>query len=189
MKTNYIERLLEPELLFGLTVRFFGVFAVLIILMAVLYISGWLFTKYRDKEKETNSGGHSGTPAATEKYPPPPPPAADTALMKTPGSVASGEEATAIALCIRESLEDGSLVVSEPPSEAAVAIALALSDRSGDHIIPLQSYGTPDPLPSGSGRRESPWKLLGRQEAISRNDPWTGRWSAGRVTTNRERKT
>ena len=40
-----VERLSNPEVLFGLAVRFFGVFIVLIIVMIVLYLSGWVFQR------------------------------------------------------------------------------------------------------------------------------------------------
>jgi hypothetical protein len=174
---TYMQRLMEPELLFGLAVRFFGVFTVLIILMLVLYLSGWIFTRYKEKKEQQGSGGPSGTSGTTEKTPIRGA-ASGAPSMETTAPQASGEAAAAIALCVQESLADGSLVASKVPAEdeVAAAIALALSDSSTDQVFPQQRYGSPAPfLPQGNGHRESPWKLLGRQEAISRNNPWTGR--------------
>lgn len=47
------ERLSDPELLFGLMVRFFGVFAVLIIVMIGIWLSGRIFVRLK-KEPETD---------------------------------------------------------------------------------------------------------------------------------------
>ncbi len=52
------ERLTDPELLFGLMVRFFGVFAVLIIIMIGIWLSGLLFIRL--KEKPETDGDLSG---------------------------------------------------------------------------------------------------------------------------------
>jgi Na+-transporting methylmalonyl-CoA/oxaloacetate decarboxylase gamma subunit len=62
MEKTYLDRLMEPELIFGLAVRFFGVFAVLIILMAFMYLSGWLFTRYKERMDQQGPAGPSPAP-------------------------------------------------------------------------------------------------------------------------------
>jgi len=183
-----LERMLEAKLLFGLAVRFFGVFAVLILLMVILYATGWFFSRYMTGEKKTPQGqGEGASPAASTTEKPVQATDASPAAMEAP---VSGEVAAAIALGIRESA--GSLAASGFPvaGEVAAAVAMALSAHPGAHLFPLQHYGTMDSAsrPSGGDHQESPWKLLGRQEAISRNNPWTGRRRTDRETTNREPK-
>jgi len=50
-----MERLSNPEVLFGLAVRFFGVFIVLIIVMVVLYFAGLVFQRLEKKDGPNNN--------------------------------------------------------------------------------------------------------------------------------------
>jgi len=188
METSYLERLMNPELLFGLAVRFFGVFVVLIVLMLILYLSGWILQRF------AAAAGPAGAAPPPRKQaapgPAPRPSKGSAAAPAEPSAPAvSDETAAVIALCIQASLEDGSLAAGVGPShdEVAAAVALALSDPCLEPVLSPQRYGTPEPLAaSGGGVRESPWKLLGRQEAFSRNDPWAIRRAGDREPTHRE---
>ena len=57
---HVLERLSNPEVLFGLAVRFFGVFAVLIIVMIVLQLTGWFFQRLERKAEGLPSPAGSG---------------------------------------------------------------------------------------------------------------------------------
>ena len=60
------ERLTDPELLFGLAVRFFGVFVVLIIVMIGIWLSGLLFIRLK-KEPEAGEESPGETPPAPDE--------------------------------------------------------------------------------------------------------------------------
>ena len=93
-----MERLSNPEVLFGLAVRFFGVFIVLIIVMIVLYLSGWLFQRLEEKEKEPPS-----PPKPTPQKTP------TGAVGTSPGSTVPDEVAVAVALALNVVAEEQGL--------------------------------------------------------------------------------
>ncbi len=130
-------RLTDPELIFGLAVRFFGVFIVLIIVMIGIWISGKIFTRIQENAKDRVAGsqGGQGQPAAQ-------------AISPAAGSAESA--------------------VTE---ETAAVIALSLSRYLGEQ--PQSFVFTAGQSTSSSGQ-DSAWKLVGRQEAFSRNIPWSG---------------
>lgn len=142
---NSWDRLTDPALMFGLAVRFFGVFIVLIIVMIGIWLSGKIFIRMQENAKNRNAGsqGAQGQPAAQAISPggaPPPSPAA-------------GSSETAV------------------PEETAAVIALSLARYLGEQ--PQGFVFTAGQSSSSSGQ-DSTWKLLGRQEAFSRNVPWSG---------------
>lgn len=150
-----MERLSNPEVLFGLAVRFFGVFIVLIIVMMVLYLTGWLFQRLERKAEEVPS-------PADPVSPPPKPTPQETptqAVSASPGSAVPDEVAVAVAL---------SLV----PDEVAVAVALALTEA-------VEEKGLAPRLFAQTGARTaweepgSAWKLVGRQHALFRKTSLT----------------
>jgi len=143
-----VERLSNPEVLFGLAVRFFGVFIVLIIVMIVLYLSGWVFQRLEKKGQEPSS------PAGPASSPPKPaPPETPTEAVGTsPGSAVPDEVAIAIALAM-------------VPDEVAVAVALALTEAVEERgSVPLSS--TRGSTPSACEQPGSAWKLVGRQQGL-----------------------
>ena len=145
-----MERLSNPEVLFGLAVRFFGVFIVLIIVMIVLYLSGWVFQRLEKKAQETPSLSDP-TPSPPKSTPNRTPP---EAVSTSPGSTVPDEVAIAIALAM-------------VPDEVAVAVALALAEAVEERdSVPLLSART-----STLGAWEQPgsaWKHLGRQQGLFR---------------------
>jgi len=178
-----LERLLDEQLYFGLMVRFFGVFVVLGILMAFLYLSGWIFSRMGDRDKKEASGGPSTKGSGTGK--PVPVPAPDISCLDSREPVPE-EVAAVVARSLHQAAgvraASGFLV----SGETAAAVALALSDPRNEHPFSGPHHRTTDLPPIGRDYRESPWKLLGRQEAVSRNNPWTGRPRTGREITHRE---
>ena len=140
-----VERLSNPEVLFGLAVRFFGVFIVLIIVMIVLYLSGWVFQRLEKKAQEASSPTPSppkSTPQATPRE----------AVPTSPGSTVPDEVAIAIALAM-------------VPDEVAVAVALALTEAVEERgSVPLSS--TRGSTPSACEQPASAWKLVGRQQGL-----------------------
>lgn len=184
-----LERLLEADLLFGLAVRFFGVFAVLLVLMLFMYASGWVFRRYMGGEKDPAAAAQAERGGALPDVP-----TRVSGVSSSPGddvAPVSGEVAAVVALCIRDSAASLAATGLPVPGETAAAIALALSAHPGEDSIPLHRHGSVAPaafFPSRDCREQSPWTLLGRQESLSRNDPWTGRRSADREPTNREPK-
>jgi hypothetical protein len=150
-----MERLSNPEVLFGLAVRFFGVFIVLIIVMIVLYLSGWLFQRLEKKTEEPSS------PAAPASSPPKSTPQATPteAVSTSPGSTVPDEVAIAIALAM-------------VPDEVAVAVALALTEAVEERgSVPLLS--TPGSTPAAWEQPGSGWKLVGRQQGLFRKTSLT----------------
>jgi hypothetical protein len=145
-----MERLSNPEVLFGLAVRFFGVFIVLIIVMIVLYLSGWVFQRLEEKEKEAAS------PAPPAPSPPKPAPQegpAQTGQTFT-GSTVPDEVAVAIAMAM-------------VPDEVAVAVALALTETVEDRsAVPL--LAALGPTPAAWEQPGSAWKMVGRQQGLFR---------------------
>jgi hypothetical protein len=150
-----MERLSNPEVLFGLAVRFFGVFVVLIIVMIVLWLTGYVFQWLEKKPEEAAS------PAAPA--PPPPEPAAEQRPTQgagtRPGATVPDEVAIAIALAM-------------VPDEVAVAVAMALHETAEERGF----------APSTSARAAAPdrweqpgsgWKLVGRQQALYRKTSLT----------------
>ena len=145
-----MERLSNPEVLFGLAVRFFGVFIVLIIVMIVLQLSGWLFQRLDKKAQEA--------PPPADPAPSPPkstPQETPTeAVSASPGSTVPDEVAIAIALAM-------------VPDEIAAAVALALTEAVEERgSVPLLS--THGSTPSAWEQPGSAWKLMGRQQALFR---------------------
>jgi hypothetical protein len=150
-----MERLSNPEVLFGLAVRFFGVFIVLIIVMIVLHLSGWLFQRLEKKTEEPSS------PAAPASSPPKSTPQATPteAVSTSPGSTVPDEVAIAIALAM-------------VPDEVAVAVALALTEAVEERgSVPLLS--TPGSTPAAWEIPGSAWKLVGRQQGLFRKTSLT----------------
>jgi hypothetical protein len=143
-----VERISNPEVLFGLAVRFFGVFIVLIIVMIVLYLSGWLFQRLEKKAQEPSS------PTVPASSPPKPTPqeAPTEAVSTSPGSTVPDEVAIAIALAM-------------VPDEVAVAVALALSEaveeRGSVPLLPARGS-----TPAGWEQPGNAWKLVGRQQGL-----------------------
>ena len=143
-----VERLSNPEVLFGLAVRFFGVFIVLIIVMIVLYLSGWVFQRLEKKAQEPSS------PAGPASSPPKPTPqeTPTEAVSTSPGSTVPDEVAIAIALAM-------------VPDEVAVAVTLALTEAVEERgAVPLLS--TRASTPAASEQPGSAWKLVGRQQGL-----------------------
>jgi len=143
-----MERLSNPEVLFGLAVRFFGVFIVLIIVMIVLYLSGWLFQRLEEKEK------------APPSPPKPTPQKTPTGAVGTsPGSTVPDEVAAAVALAM-------------VPDEVAVSVALALNEAAEEQGLaprPFAQAGAPASWEEPGGA----WKLMGRQQALCRKTSLT----------------
>ena len=143
-----MERLSNPEVLFGLGVRFFGVFIVLIIVMIVLYLTGWVFQRMERKEEEASSPADPA-PSPTKPTPVETP---SEAVNTSPGSTVPDEVAVAIALAM-------------VPDEVAVAVALALNEATEERGLALRP-------PAQAGARTawdepgSAWKLVGRQQAL-----------------------
>jgi len=153
--SHVVERLSNPEVLFGLAVRFFGVFMVLIIVMIVLHSTGWLFRRFDRKAEESASpaGPASAPPKSSAKQPPMEP------VRTSPGSTVPDEVAIAIAL---------SLV----PDEVAVAVAMALAEAVEERV-PLPFPSTRGAIPTAWQQPASPWKLMGRQQALFRKTALT----------------
>jgi Na+-transporting methylmalonyl-CoA/oxaloacetate decarboxylase gamma subunit len=143
--SHALERLSHPEVLFGLAVRFFGVFIVLTIVMVILQLVGTVFKRLETGTEETPS------PAARAR----PPGAAAT----SPDSRVPDEVAVAVALAL-------------VPDEVAVAVALALAEAADEHgVAPrlaARAVYPPDRQEPGSA-----WKLLGRQQALYRKTSLT----------------
>jgi len=169
------QRLQDPQLLFGLAVRFFGVFIVLIIVMIGIWLLGHLFRRIESSARsrgsstaKTSASDQSGTPpsgrALTE-------PAREDSIPD--------EVVAAIALQIEKARDDGTLAasVTPVPQEVAAAISLALQASEGMCEVPTQGSGLAGRITTWQ-EAEGSWKLMGRQEAISRNDPWAGRWGS-----------
>ncbi len=143
-----VERLSNPEVLFGLAVRFFGVFIVLIIVMIVLYLSGWVFQRLEKKAQEAPSSADPATspPKSTPQETP------TEAVSTSPGSTVPDEVAIAIALAM-------------VPDEVAVAVALALTEAVEERgSVPLLS--TRGSTPAAWEQPGSAWKLVGRQQGL-----------------------
>ena len=145
-----MERLSNPEVLFGLAVRFFGVFIVLIIVMMVLYLTGWVFQRLEKKEEvalspaDPASSPLKSTPQETPTEP----------IRTSPGSTVPDEVAIAIALAM-------------VPDEVAVAVALALTEAVEERgSVPLLS--TRGSTPTAWEQPGSAWKLVGRQQGLFR---------------------
>jgi len=166
------DRITSPELMFGLAVRFFGVFIVLIIVMIGIWVSGLIFKKLEEAQKSRTSTppgqGGAGIQPVTEGSPLPTPPEAS-------GPPVSQEVAAVIALNVQEAHRQGKLLVTAPsvPPEVAVAISMAVSRYRKEEYTPYPLSERPEPTPSWRAVASS-WRLLGRQEAFSRNIPWTG---------------
>jgi len=143
-----MERLSNPEVLFGLAVRFFGVFVVLIIVMIVLYLTGRIF---QSLEKKTEEGASA---VGTEGPPPQPTPTETSgkAAGTSPGSDVPGEVAAAVAL-------------SMVPDEVAVAVALALTEIAEERGFSPRLSARAG-VPAVWEEPGSAWKLVGRQQAL-----------------------
>jgi hypothetical protein len=153
--SQVMERLSNPEVLFGLAVRFFGVFIVLIIVMIILYLTGRLFQGFDKTTEEAPS------PAGTGKPPPKPTPQEThtEAVSASPGSAVPDEVAIAVALAL-------------VPDEVAVAVALALAEAAEETGLaprPFAQTGTPTAWEEPG----SAWKLVGRQHALFRKTSLT----------------
>ena len=145
-----MERLSNPEVLFGLAVRFFGVFIVLIIVMIVLYLSGWVFQRMEEKAQAASS-----PPSPPPSPPKPAPQETPTEPVQTSsGSAVSDEVAIAIALAM-------------VPDEVAVAISLALTEAVEERgsAPALSALGS---TPTAWEQPGSAWKLVGRQQGLFR---------------------
>jgi hypothetical protein len=143
-----LERLSNPEVLFGLAVRFFGVFIVLIIVMIVLYLSGWVFQRLEKQAQEPSSPADPASSPST----PPPRETPTESLRTSPGSTVPDEVAIAIALAM-------------VPDEVAIAIALALTEAAEERgSVPLLS--TRGSTPTAWEQPGSAWKLVGRQQGL-----------------------
>ena len=149
-----MERLSNPEVLFGLAVRFFGVFIVLIIVMIVLYLSGWLFQRLEEKAKATPSP--ADPPPARPKSTPQETPTG--AAGTPPGSTVPDEVAAAVALAM-------------VPDEVAVAVTLALNEAAEEQGLAPRPFAQAG-APSWEEPR-SAWKLMGRQQALCRKTSLT----------------
>jgi hypothetical protein len=143
-----MERLSNPEVLFGLAVRFFGVFIVLIIVMIVLYLTGWIFQRIEEKEQEAASADDKGGPP----HPTPTGTSAE-AVGTSPGSDVPGEIAAAVAL-------------SMVPDEVAVAVALALNETAEERGLALRLSAQAG-VPAAWEEPGTAWKLVGRQQSLS----------------------
>lgn len=153
--SHVLERLSNPEVLFGLAVRFFGVFIVLIIVMIVLHLTGKVFQGLDTKEEDAPS------PATPRGSPPKPAPTGTPAEVggTTPGSTVPDEIAIAVALAL-------------VPDEVAIAVALALTEATEQKSLsprPLAKAGTP----AAWEEPGSAWKLVGRQQALFRKTSLT----------------
>ena len=191
MTDIWIERMTDPDLLIGLGFRFFGVFAVLIIVMIGIWVMSFVIRRW-----ETAGGFGAFRPLPRRAVPEPAPlspsvgSAAETRPSERYSDDVSGETATAIALALEAARRQGSVTTSTTPTaEVAAVIGLALAA----HRTSGQTSTAPNPGSqpcTGQGQRtDSPWKVLARQEAISRNDPYAGRWGAARGKANREQET
>jgi hypothetical protein len=153
--SHIVERLSNPEVLFGLGVRFFGVFIVLIIVMIVLQLTGRLFQRLDGKAEELPSRADlvSARPGSFPRETP------VEAVPTSPGPAVPDEVAIAIAL-------------SMVPDEVAVAVAMALTETVEERAsMPLLS--APGAIPTAWEPPVSPWKLMGRQQALFRKTSLT----------------
>ena len=162
-----VERLSNPEVLFGLAIRLLGVFIILVIVMLAIYLLGYVFMKLEKPQEQTASHDVPEGPSAR-----PAPPAdvgtspasrvPDEAAARLPLAPVPDDAAVAIALAL-----------SMIPDDAAVAIALALNEA-----VEARSY-PPHPVsrqqvPSAAWEEPgSAWKLLGRHEALFRKTSLT----------------
>ena len=189
----YLERLLNEELLFGLVIRFLGVFAVLFILMMIMYATGRLFRWYDDRGKKAAA-------------PVPPPegedgdslPVGPVPIPVHPGSHETapppGEVVAAVALAIEHA--GASLPASGLPVTGEVAAAIAMALPAGPRAL-RERAGRPELsgdaasvlLQTGRVPDHSPWKILGRQDAFLGGEPWGARRRADRNPTDREGRT
>ncbi len=145
-----VERLSNPEVLFGLAVRFFGVFIVLIIVMIVLYLTGWVFHRLDKKRQAARSAADAGGPlpeSVSEKGP------VQTGAA-SPGSTVPDEVAVAVALALI-------------PDEAAVAVALALTEAADEQGSGLH-HTAGARVPTVWEEPGNTWKIVGRQQALFR---------------------
>lgn len=184
METTWLERLTNPDLIFGLAVRFFGVFLVLIIVMIGIWLVGLLFVWMEQSSKKKISGSLPEGLPVTEKGLAKP---RKTAEQGTQSDVPE-EVAAVVALHLQESEEGAALVAEGGPvqGEVAAAISLSLARYLEEQGSGLPAAGRLPPIHEHSPHRqdqESPWKLLGRQETFSRRNPlpsakagnWRGR--------------
>ncbi len=145
-----MERLSDPEVLFGLAVRFFGVFIALIIVMIVLHLSAWVFQRLEKKAQQAPSPADP-TPSPPGSTPQETP---TEAVSTSPGSTVPDEVAIAIALAM-------------VPDEVAVAVALALTEAVEERgSVPLLS--TRGSTHAAWEQPGSAWKLVGRQQGLFR---------------------
>lgn len=143
--SHALERLSHPEVLFGLAVRFFGVFIVLTIVMVVLQLVGMLFHRLEAGTEETPSPAAKAKPAGAGVTP--------------TGSTVPDEVAVAVALAL-------------VPDEVAVAVALALAETSDEQGIAPRLSAQPV-YPPDRQEPGSAWRLLGRQQALYRKTSLT----------------
>ena len=148
--SQVLERLSNPEVLFGLAVRFFGVFIVLIIVMIVLHLTGWVFQRLESKGEEVPRP--AGPPSAPPK--PTPTETPTEVLSASPESPVPDEVAAALALAL-------------VPDEVAVAVALALTEAAEEKGLSPRPFA-PTSAPATWEEPGSAWKLVGRQHALFR---------------------
>jgi len=169
---QYMARLANPDLIFGLVVRFFGVFIVLIIVMIGIWIVGQIFIrneKSEAKEKTVQAVSKKQRQAA---------PDVERTTQPGAGPEATEEVAAVIAVHLQESAEAARLreAASSVSEEVAAVIALSLTAYSAQQMF--LHPGLMEKVASASDQ-ESPWKIMGRQEAFStRTLPFTGRGAA-----------
>jgi cytoskeletal protein RodZ len=166
---HVVERISNPEVLFGLSVRFFGVFIVLGIVMIAIYLVGRVFVEIERGQ------GRAASPDAPEAAPDAgPAEAANVATAPASAEMFSDQaEATPSSSPVsNEAAVAVALALATVPGEVAVAVTLALDQAAREAAsVPL---GTPRATaPPGKGEPASVWKLLGRQEALFRRTSLT----------------
>jgi len=167
---QYMERLANPDLIFGLAVRFFGVFVVLIIVMIGIWIVGQIFLRAKESAEKEKADQGQALSAKRET----------TAAVESTGTGEAGAEATeevaaVIAVHLQESAETAGLrqAGSAASEDVAAVIALSLARHMAQ-----QTFMLPSLMQDTASRmeRESPWKIMGRQETFStRTLPFRGR--------------
>jgi len=168
---HYMERLANPDLIFGLVVRFFGVFIVLIIVMIGIWIVGRIFIRSRKSAEKAEAAKAQALKAQQETAA-----GVEGTEREGAGAEVTEEVAAVIAVHLEKSAEAAEFREAESssvPEEVAAVISLALARHMAQ-----QTFMMPALLHDSGSRmeRESPWKLLGRQEAFStRTLPFRGR--------------
>lgn len=166
---HVVERLTDPEVLFGLSVRFFGVFIVLGIVMIAIYLIGRVFVEI---EKAQEPGASPDAPEGSSAAG-----SVEGEILTTPPvSTETPSEQVGAALSPSpvpdEAVVAVAMALAMVPGEVAVAVTLAMDQASQETVSVPFGADRASP-PAAKGEPGSAWKLLGRQEALHRRTSLT----------------